>query len=107
PEAVHRAAGSDVESVIDDRGCGITLVLEIVERENFPLAIGLEHGHLALLARDVNVAGARDRRGIVRVERARKTTLFEYLSGVRVEAGENPAVLDQVQHASIEQRRGN
>src|ERR1044072_4130177 len=55
-ERVQRIAGTDVEIVTGDRGCGPYLIIQIVRRNYFPLRVSFEHRHFAAPAREKDLA---------------------------------------------------
>src|SRR6185436_6863740 len=54
-ERVQRAACADVDASVSNRRCRVTLVVEFVDGEHFPLARCLHDRHLTALPDQVNL----------------------------------------------------
>src|SRR5262245_14847203 len=104
-DGIERVAGPNVHLTFVDCGGRIDVRIEIVDRENFPIAGSTQYDDLAMLAGNVDFAVDADGRGVVIVEGARQTCLLEYLAGLRVQRGCDPATSDEENHVLVNEGR--
>ena len=102
---VERAARPDIEARIGDGRSAEADVIQIVDRQCVPLAARLQDGELAGLAQHVHFPIAGHRRRPVMIERALQPRLFDHFSSLRIQGGGDAAILHQVQHIFVQQRR--
>src|ERR1041385_17577 len=103
-EGVERAAGSDVDSSVGDRGCRVAFVVELVDGENLPVARGFQDRHLTTLTDQKHFVVSGNRRREILIDRAVQTSLFEYVAGYRIKRDQNAAVVNHVEHVLVKQR---
>ena len=106
-EGVQRVCCPDVNrSVCNRRSCP-DLFIEIVEGENFPVPIRLQHRDFAALADHEDLAVGCDRRRVVLLDRLLASTRLQDLSSPRIERRDDAARLHHVKDVTVEEWRGN
>src|SRR4051812_4797849 len=81
-------------------------VADIVDTEDLPLRGRLQDGDLALDVGQVHLAVGRDRRRVVLARRIHGSSLLQRTTRRRIEGGNDPSGLHQVQDILVEQRSG-
>src|SRR5437868_1385426 len=106
-ETIKRAASADVDPAVRNRRCRITVVVQLIDSKNLPVATRFDDGHLTALSNEKHLVIRGNRRREILVDRAVQTTLLDYIPGRRVESDQNPAVVTHVEDTFIKQRRRN
>src|SRR2546425_3058245 len=98
-KTIERASSSDVNPPIGNRRGREALVVQLVHREYFPVAGGLQHRHLPSLADQENLVVRGDGRREVFINSSMQAPLLDHIAGRRIKRDQNPAVVDHIEDA--------
>src|SRR5688572_23938949 len=84
-KVVERAAGTNEQLAVRRHRRREHLVVERVDLQHFPVALGVDHGHGAVLADEPDLAVGADRRGEVLVDGALQAALLDHVAGGGIE----------------------